>query len=176
MTSLFKDTVKSAAAVNLLYISDKDPGITREKKNNDFVYLINGTKVTDKEIISRIKNLVLPPAWQQVWICATDHGHLQATGIDTKKRKQYKYHPLWNALLNQTKFTHLYEFGKALPAIRAQLQKDFAKHGLPLQKVLAAIISIMQYTWIRVGNSQYEKLYGSFGLTTLKDKHVSWTL
>jgi len=174
LASLFKDNVKSAEAVHLTYITDKQPGISRKKKNAQFIYLLNGIPVKDKAILERIKSLVIPPAWEEVWICPSDHGHLQATGLDVKNRKQYKYHPLWNALRNQTKFLHLYEFGKALPGMRKQLQKDLAKHGLPMEKVLATVVSVMQSTCIRVGNAQYEQLYGSFGLTTLKDKHVTF--
>ena len=174
LTSLFKDNEKSAAAINLVYVTDMQPGIARKKKGSGFVYLYNGKPVKDEETIFRIKRLVLPPAWQKVWICANQNGHLQATGLDAKNRKQYKYHPLWNALRNQTKFNHLYEFGKALPAMRKRLQHDLALHGLPLEKVLATVVSVMQCTCIRVGNNQYEKLYGSFGLTTLKDKHVKF--
>ena len=121
----------------------------------------------------RIRQLVIPPAWKNVWICSRPNGHLQATGIDALGRKQYRYHPLWSEFRNQTKFYQLIEFGKALPCIREQLEKDLALPGLPQEKVLAAIVTIMQHTHIRIGNGMYEKLYGSFGLTTLKDKHVS---
>jgi DNA topoisomerase-1 len=115
---------------------------------------------------------VLPPAWENVWICTNPEGHLQATGTDVRGRKQYKYHSLWTVVRNQTKFFNLHDFGLALPAMRARLQKDLAKQGLPQEKVLAAVVSLMQCTCIRIGNSMYEKLYGSFGLTTLKDRHV----
>ena len=131
-----------------------------------------GKRVTDKNDLLRIRKLVLPPAWENVWICSLSDGHLQATGYDVKKRKQYKYHSLWSEFRNQTKFYQLLEFGKKLPAIREKLAKDLSKPGLPLEKVLAASVMIMQETNIRVGNDIYEKLYGSFGLTTLKDKHV----
>jgi len=127
----------------------------------------------DKNEIQRIKKLVIPPAWQNVWICCLPNGHLQATGLDAKKRKQYRYHSLWSEFRNQTKFFHLLEFGKRLPVIRRQLEKDLAKPRLPLEKILAALVIIMQQTNIRIGNNGYEKLYGSFGLTTLKDKHVA---
>jgi len=174
LATLFNDTAKSAEAINLLYVADNQEGIIRKKSGTGFTYLFNNKAVTDEATLLRIKRLVIPPAWQQVWICAKENGHLQVTGLDTKNRKQYKYHPLWNALRNQTKFNHLYDFGKALPTMRKQLEKDLARHGLPLEKVLAAVVSVMQCTCIRVGNSQYEKLYGSFGLTTLKDKHVTF--
>ena len=129
--------------------------------------------VNDKNTLQRIKSLVIPPAWEHVWICTLPNGHLQVTGVDVKNRKQYKYHSLWNSFRNQTKFFRLYEFGKALPAMRLKLEKDLALPGLPRQKVLATVVSLMERTHIRIGNNFYEKLYGSFGLTTLKDKHVS---
>jgi DNA topoisomerase-1 len=170
--SLVKSPAKTAEAIQLIYVTDKEEGITRVKKNEGFDYFLNGKPVTDETILKRIRSLVIPPAWQNVWICKDANGHLQATGTDALNRKQYKYHPLWNQFRNQTKFFHLYSFGKALPAIREQLQKHISLPGLPLEKVLAAVIMIMEETTIRIGNSAYEKLYGSFGLTTLKDKHV----
>ena len=172
LKSIIQDNAKSAEAVNLIYVSDTKPGITREKKGDHFEYFWKGEKIKDDEEILRIKHLVIPPAWEKVWICPKENGHLQATGWDVKHRKQYKYHPLWNTLRNHTKFYRLHEFGKALPAIRLRLEKDLNKPGLPVEKVLATVVSLMERTHIRVGNSFYEKLYGSFGLTTLKDKHV----
>ena len=172
LANLVKDAVKSAEAVNLLYINDGEPGIQRLKKGDEFAYLLDNKKVKDKTHLQRIKSLVIPPAWTNVWICAQDNGHLQVTGVDQKNRKQYKYHPLWNQLRNQTKFYRLHDFGKALPAMRLRLEKDIAKPGMPVEKVLATVVSLMERTNIRVGNNFYEKLYGSFGLTTLKDKHV----
>jgi DNA topoisomerase I len=169
--SLIYDSKQSAAAVNLVYVNDKQPGISRIRKGSGFIYK-SGDKNVDKETLFRIDSLVIPPAWEQVWVCATADGHLQATGIDTRKRKQYIYHPLWKTLRSQTKFFHLYDFGKALPAIRQKVNTDMSLPGLPLNKVLATIVSLMAYTGIRVGNNEYEKIYGSFGLTTLKDKHV----
>jgi DNA topoisomerase-1 len=164
---------KSAAAVQLMYVSDQQPGIKRLKKGKNFTYVSGNKKVSDEATLQRIKKLVLPPAWQNVWICISENGHLQATGMDLKNRKQYKYHTLWNSLRNHTKFYRLHSFGKVIPTIREQLEKDLALPGLPLQKVLAAVVCLMEQTSIRVGNSMYEKLYGSFGLTTLKDKHVT---
>ncbi len=172
LKGLLQNAEKSADVINLIYVSDKDPGIERVKREKTVIYIKNGKRVTDKKDLLRIKQLVIPPAWENVWICSLPNGHLQATGIDTKKRKQYRYHSLWSRFRNQTKFYQLLAFGKKLPAIREQLEKDLAKPGLPLEKVLAAIVMIMQETNIRVGNNIYEKLYGSFGLTTLKDKHV----
>lgn len=164
---------KIAAAAKLVYVHDTEPGIVRIKKGKNFSYQVGNLNVKDKAELTRIKSLVIPPAWENVWICVLPNGHLQATGIDIKKRKQYKYHPLWNTLRNHTKFHRLYEFGKLLPAMRLQLEKDLALPGLPLDKVLAVVVSLMERTNIRIGNNFYEKLYGSFGLTTLKDKHVS---
>ena len=170
--TILHDAEKAAAAVNLVYVSDTAPGITRVKTGKSFNYLLNNQAVQDPEELKRIKSLVIPPAWENVWICALPNGHLQATGIDKLKRKQYRYHPLWNELRNQTKFYRMIEFGKVLPKIRLQLEKDLDLPGLPLEKVLATVVSLMERTHIRVGNNMYEKLYGSFGLTTLKDKHV----
>jgi len=174
MSLIVKDAVKTAEAVNLVYVRDIEPGINRVKKGNNFHYLIENKKVNNKEELDRIKRLVIPPAWENVWICVKENGHLQATGLDVKKRKQYRYHPLWNSFRNQTKFYRLHEFGTILPQMRTQLEKDLALPGLPLQKILALIVSLMEQTNIRIGNDQYEKLYGSYGLTTLKDKHVKF--
>ncbi len=172
LRSIVNDPEKSAAAFNLVYVTDDQKGITRVKKGKTFVYFDGKKRVTSSQQLQRIKSLVIPPAWENVWICRLENGHLQATGTDAKKRKQYKYHLQWNALRNNTKFYRLYHFGQAIPAIRASIESDLALKGLPLRKVLAAVICIMERTSIRVGNELYEKLYGSFGLTTLKDKHV----
>ena len=170
--SILHDAQKAAKAVDLIYVQDTKPGITRVKNGDAFLYFAGKKQVRDKTALERIKKLVIPPAWEEVWICNLDNGHLQATGIDAKKRKQYKYHSHWNALRNQTKFYCLHEFGKTLPAIRKQLAQDLALPGMPAEKVLATVVSLMEQTSIRVGNSAYEKLYGSFGLTTLKNRHV----
>ena len=170
--SILRDAEKSAKAINLVYVQDTQAGITRVKNADDYHYFFGKKKIQDKLTLERIKKLVIPPAWETVWICSLDNGHLQATGVDVKKRKQYKYHALWNALRNQTKFYRLYEFGKAIPTIRQQLEKDLSLPGLPVEKVLALVVCLIEHTSIRIGNSTYEKLYGSFGLTTLKDKHV----
>jgi DNA topoisomerase I len=166
------DPAKSAEAANLRYVKDREQGIMRLRNGKDFSYELGGKKVEDEKTLARIRALVLPPAWEEVWICKDANGHLQATGVDVRGRKQYKYHAAWSALRSQTKFYHLYEFGKALPAIRACMGYDLARPGLPEEKVLAALVAIMQDTGIRIGNSEYEKLYGSHGLSTLKDRHV----
>lgn len=172
LKKIIKDPVKTAEAVNLVYVTPQTEGIIRTKQGKNFQYIFRDKPLKDDEEMLRIKKLVIPPAWEEVWICALKNGHLQATGIDTKKRKQYRYHISWNTLRNHTKFYRLLQFGRLLPAIRLQLEKDLALPGLPQRKILATIISLMERTNIRVGNNIYEKLYGSFGLTTLKDKHV----
>src|SRR5690554_2433519 len=170
--SIKSDLQKTAEAVNLIYVNDQQPGIYRIKKGDEFHYRLGQKALRDKTILERIKKLAIPPAWENVWICSVENGHLQATGFDVKKRKQYRYHPLWNSLRNRTKFYRLHEFGKAIPLIREQVEKDLSLKGLPVEKVLAAVVCLMEQTSIRIGNSLYEKLNGSFGLTTLKDKHV----
>ncbi|SDQ67252.1 DNA topoisomerase-1 [Chryseobacterium soldanellicola] len=173
IVKIMKDPVASAKAVHLIYTSDAESaGIIRKKKGKKYSYFKDGEKIKDKDEIKRINGLVIPPAWENVWICALDNGHLQATGFDAKKRKQYRYHPLWSALRNHTKFYRMLQFGYALPAIRLQVEKDLALRNFEKRKILALIVSLMQRTNIRIGNNAYEKLYGSFGLTTLKDKHV----
>ncbi|CAN5805444.1 DNA topoisomerase IB [soil metagenome] len=172
--AIIADPEKTANAVDLVYVRDTLPGIQRIKRGRDFINVYKNKTVKDPATLTRIKSLVLPPAWENVWICNLENGHLQATGLDAKKRKQYRYHSLWSQLRNQTKFYRLLEFGKAMPLIREQIEKDLSLPGLPLKKVLAAVVSLMEHTSIRVGNNMYEKLYGSYGLTTLKDKHVKW--
>ena len=166
------DPEKTAKAINLVYVSDTDPGITRVKNKEKYQYFFKDKKIEDDEELLRIKHLVIPPAWTNVWICPKENGHLQATGLDVKGRKQYRYHADWNRFRNHTKFYRLHDFGKVLPAIRLRLEKDLSLPTLGQEKVLAAVVSLMERTNIRVGNNMYEKLYGSYGLTTLKDKHV----
>jgi DNA topoisomerase-1 len=172
LKALVNDSPGSAAAINLVYVNDTQQGITRERKGETFIYRLGNKEIKNKAELERIRRLVIPPAWEQVWICTLPNGHLQVTGLDMRKRKQYRYHPLWNVLRNQAKFSHLHEFGKALPAMRARLEHDLSLPGLPAEKVLAAVVSVMEHTSLRVGNNMYEKLYGSFGLTTLKNRHV----
>jgi len=170
--TLLKDPVKTAEAVNLIYMNDTKPGIERIKTDNGFEYRYEGKEVSDEETLLRIKKLVIPPAWINVWICPAENGHLQVTGIDTKNRKQYKYHASWNALRNHTKFYRLYQFGTAIPSLRLKIEKDLSLTGLPVEKVLATVVSLMERTNIRIGNYSYEKANGSYGITTLKDRHV----
>ena len=169
---LMKDPVATAKAIQLVYVSCKDEGIERVRAGKGFKYMFRNKPVKDKSLLKRIHSLVIPPAWKNVWICRIAEGHLQATGLDIRGRKQYRYHPLWNELRNKTKFYRLPELGKLLPIIRKQLDADLSLPGLPKEKVLAAAVSLMEKTGIRIGNEFYEKLYGSFGLTTFKDKHA----
>ena len=169
---LVNDYARAAAIANLVYVNDKDPGIERVKRGKYFTYLLQQKKITDKNELERIKKLAIPPAWTRVWICQKPNGHIQATGFDIRSRKQYRYHPLWNLLRNETKFHKLLEFGKVLPLLRLQVEKDLAQKELNAKKVIALVISLMERTYIRIGNSGYEKLYGSYGLTTMKDQHV----
>jgi DNA topoisomerase I len=168
-----KDYEKAANAVNLTYVRDNLPGIHRFKKGKGFTYILENKPMKDGDQLKRIKKLAIPPAWTEVWICPMENGHIQATGLDIRRRKQYRYHVLWAHVRSETKFHRLYEFGKLLPRLRAQLDSDLQIRELNQEKVLATVISLMERTYIRIGNSNYEKLYGSYGLTTMKDKHVS---
>src|SRR6476620_9342755 len=123
---IINDPVKTAEAVNLVYVTDQEPGIIRQKNGNGYCYVMKEKKITKESELERIKKLVLPPAWENVWICALHNGHLQATGLDAKKRKQYRYHPAWNELRNHTKFYRMLHFGRSLPAIRLQVEKDLS--------------------------------------------------
>ena len=168
-----KDYEHAASVMKLVYVNDQLPGIERKKKGKTYQYLAGNKIVKDEATLDRIKKLVIPPAWTNVWICAKANGHIQCTGFDVRKRKQYRYHSLWNLLREETKFHHLYEFGLVLPELRKKLAKDLAQPELTQSKVLAAVLSVMEQTYIRVGSNAYEKEYGSYGLTTLKDKHTS---
>jgi DNA topoisomerase-1 len=169
---LDRDYGKVARTIRLSYVNDSMPGIVRVRKGRGFAYLDSSKKLIKSSQLERIRKLAIPPAWTNVWICAKDNGHIQATGYDLRKRKQYRYHELWNAARNETKFHRVYEFGKALPVLRARLQDDLKKKTLCREKVLATVISVIERTSIRIGNEDYEKLYGSYGMTTLKDGHV----
>jgi DNA topoisomerase I len=170
---LDKDYSLSAEAADLVYVSDKDPGITRLKKGTGFTYLLDDKPLRDEKHLERIRKLAIPPAWTQVWICKKPNGHIQATGYDARSRKQYRYHPLWEVLRNETKFHRMYEFGKLLPSLRLKLEEDLAKRDLSVERVMATVVSLMERTYIRIGNNEYEKMNDSYGLTTLKDKHVT---
>lgn len=149
------------------------PGISRRRTGDQFTYVDpNGQEISDPDTLARIRSYALPPAWEQVWISPRPNGHLQATGIDTRRRKQYRYHRNWNAIRSQTKFFRMLGFGKALPVLRKRLHNDLKQRHLSREKVIAIALSVMEKTLIRVGNAAYEKEYGSYGLTTLKNRHV----
>lgn len=167
-----KDYQASAVLANLIYINDREQGFTRKNIKGKFRYFLKEDKITDKKIIKRIDMLVIPPAWENVWICSKENGHIQATGMDAKNRKQYRYHANWSFFRDQTKYCRLRDFSHAIPAIRTRIKADLCQRGYPKTKVLAAVVSVMESTSIRVGNSMYEKLYGSYGLSTMQDKHV----
>jgi DNA topoisomerase I len=156
----------------LKYVSDTEDGIVREMREEGFVYLLDGREVTDERELERIRRLAIPPAWQNVWICRDPNGHIQSTGYDARNRKQYRYHVQWQESRNRTKFDKLYAFGKVLPKLRARVRKDMAKRSLTEEKVIATVLRLMENTYIRIGNGQYERDNKSYGLTTLKDRHV----
>ena len=155
-------------------MSDARPGIRREKAGeHEFRYTDpHGAEVKDEKTLGRIKGLVIPPAWTDVWICTTANGHLQATGRDQRGRKQSRYHPKWREVRDENKYERMVHFSAALPGLRARLKTDLARPGLPREKVLATIVSVMEQTHIRVGNQEYAKENKSYGLTTMRNKHV----
>lgn len=166
----------AARAAGLRYVSDRDPGITRIKTKTGFRYLDARTKqlIKDDDTIARIKKLAIPPAYKDVWICAHAKGHLQATGIDARGRKQYRYHAQWRSARDGSKFERMIEFGEALPKLRRKIKRDLALPGLPRDKVLAVLAALLDSTLIRVGNVEYARSNNSFGLTTLRDRHVQF--
>ncbi|WP_128547721.1 DNA topoisomerase IB [Larkinella soli] len=174
LLELAQDPVKAAKAVKLVYVNDSMPGISRRLEADHFVYLdAKGNPVDDEETLDRIRKMALPPAWERVWICAKANGHLQATGVDTKGRKQYRYHTRWNEIRSETKFFRVISFGEQLPKLRARIEQDLKLRELSREKVIAIALSVMEQTLIRIGNAAYEKEYGHYGLTTLKDRHVA---
>jgi DNA topoisomerase-1 len=163
----------SARAAKLRYVSDRNPGIRRERTEEGFeFYDTHGAKITDPDVTARIRKLAIPPAYQDVWICPHPNGHLQATGRDARGRKQYRYHPDWRLIRDEGKYGKMLLFGKVLPTIRIRVEQDLSKRGLPREKVLAALIKLLESTLIRIGNEEYAKTNRSFGLTTLRNRHV----
>ncbi|MBI2595426.1 DNA topoisomerase IB [Candidatus Daviesbacteria bacterium] len=159
--------------IHLIYVSDRRPGIMRQKINRNFRYYDSaGKRVTLKKTLTRIKSLAIPPAWENVWICPAENGHLQATGYDEKGRKQYLYHQEWINLCKENKFNRMVSFGLTLPKIRNRVKKDLKLPGLPREKILATVIWLLEHTLIRVGNEEYAQDNKSFGLTTLRNRHV----
>jgi DNA topoisomerase I len=165
--------VESARTAGLTHVTDAVPGIQRRHDGNEFTYVgPNGDPVSDPTVVSRIQALGIPPAWTDVWICPSDRGHLQATGRDAKGRKQYRYHPRWREIRDQTKYDRLVRFGETLPLIRERVEQDLGLPGTPREKVLAAVIRLLETTMIRIGNEEYARKNRSFGLTTFRNRHV----
>ncbi len=173
LPDILTDPALSAKEAGLRYVSDAQPGIRRKKAGKGFRYLdAEGKPVRNGDILRRIRSLVIPPAWTDVWICADSRGHLQATGRDARGRKQSRYHPRWRVVRDETKYERMLLFGTALRGIRAQLEQDLALPGLPREKVVATIVRLMERTLIRVGNEEYARENKSYGLTTMRAKHV----
>jgi DNA topoisomerase-1 len=167
------DAQAAAKSAGLRYVHDHQPGIARRKRGAHFHYVdADGHAVKDADTLARIKSLVIPPAWADVWICKQPLGHLQATGRDARGRKQYRYHPRWRALRDESKYERMLSFGKALPAIRRAVDAALKQPGLPREKVLATIVYLLEATMMRIGNEEYARENKSFGLTTLRERHV----
>jgi DNA topoisomerase I len=166
-------SLETARSAGLRWVSDTQPGLRRVRAGRGFKYLQpSGRPLRDARTLARIRSLAIPPAWKDVWICPDPRGHIQATGRDAKGRKQYRYHPRWREVRDETKYSRLLEFGCALPQIRARVERDLARRGLPREKVLATVLRLLEKTLIRVGNEEYARSNRSFGLTTLTDRHV----
>lgn len=172
ISSSIPDEVKSAHDAGLRYVIPKGPGIRREKKGDDFVYFdARDQQIEDEDTLARIRSLVIPPAWTSVWICSSKNGHIQAIGWDAKGRKQYRYHPAYRQARDLVKFDRMAAFGKVLPRIRRIVSRDLNRSGMPRRKVLAAVVKLLESTYIRIGNEEYAEENGSFGLTTLRNRH-----
>jgi DNA topoisomerase-1 len=168
------DPRDAAESAGLLYVSDEGPGIRRKRAGRGFVFIgPDGKKIADKDTLERIRKLAIPPAYSDVWICPQPNGHIQATGRDAKGRKQYRYHATFREIRDSSKYEHMLEFAKGLPAIRETIKTDMARRGMPREKVLATVVYLLETTLIRVGNDDYAKANKSYGLTTLKDRHVA---
>lgn len=158
---------------NLTYLTDSVRGIRRRRRGRGFTYIAsNGKRITNSRTLERIKGLAIPPAWTDVWICPKSNGHIQATGRDAKGRKQYRYHSQYRRQRDETKFHRMLEFSRLLPKLRPQIERDLSLLGLPRDKVLATVVRLLEKTLIRVGNQVYAKKNRSFGLTTMRDRHV----
>src|SRR4051794_17112419 len=168
------ENLLAARAVGLRYVNDGEPGITRRKAGKGFSYRgPDGTVVRDEETLRRIRALAVPPAWTEVWISPNPRGHIQATGRDARGRKQYRYHVLWSQTRDQAKYERTIAFAKALPRLRKRVERDLQRRGLPREKVIAAVIRLLESTLVRVGNEEYAQQNRSYGLTTLRNRHAS---
>ena len=167
------DPKEAAESAGLRYVSDARPGIRRKRAGKGFSYVgVDGKPVKDEKVLERIRKLAIPPAYTDVWVCPFANGHIQATGRDAKGRKQYRYHPKFREVRDSTKYEHMLEFARGLPAIREKIAEHMKLRGMPREKVLATVVYLLENTLIRVGNDDYVKQNKSYGLTTLKDRHV----
>ena len=161
-------------ADGLEFSSDCKPGIRRLKRGRGFIYIQpDGRRVRKAAQLARIRSLAVPPAYRDVWICCDPSGHLQATGRDARGRKQYRYHAMWRAHRDAAKFDRMLEFGRSLPRVRRRVAQDLRRAGLPRERVLATVVRLLEFTLVRIGNEEYARSNGSFGLTTLRDRHVN---
>ena len=167
------DAIDVAEEAGLRYVSDDRPGYTRKAKGDDFDWLdADGEPIRDEQRLLRIKRLAIPPAWTEVWVSPLANGHIQATGRDARGRKQYVYHDRWREVRDENKYDRIISFGKTLPKIRRRIARDLKLAGLPRNKVLATVVQLLERTFIRIGNEEYARENKSFGLTTMKDRHV----
>jgi DNA topoisomerase I len=174
MTLGYDDPQASAEEAGLRYVSDDGPGIRRRRAGKGFTYLgTDGQRITDRDRVDWFKRLAIPPAWTDVWISPIRNGHIQATGRDARGRKQYRYHPRWRTVRDEAKYGALIEFARALPRIRRRTQRDLRRRGLPREKVLAIVVRLLEGTLIRVGNDEYARENRSYGLSTLRKRHVA---
>lgn len=173
MEDIMFDPIQSAKEAGLRYVSDDEPGYYRVKRGKGFIYQDDSKKkISNKDVLLRIKELVIPPAWRDVWICKHENGHLQVTGRDARERKQYRYHEKWTTQRNTTKFYRMGLFAKKLPILKKRIEEDLKLTGLPREKVLAAVIKVMLLTQSRVGNSSYAEENETYGLTTILNDHA----
>lgn len=167
------DPVEAAAEAGLRYVNDDRPGYSRKRNGDDFEYFdTDGKPIRDEQRVLRIKRLAIPPAWTDVWICPSVNGHIQATGRDARRRKQYRYHERWREVRDENKYEKMVLFGQAIARIRKRVEEDLSLPGLPRNKVLATVVQLLERTFIRVGNEEYARDNKSYGLTTMRDHHV----
>ena len=167
------DSIAAAKSAGLRYVNDGDPGLTRARSGGGFHYRsAQGRRITDARTLGRIERLAIPPAWTEVWICPDESGHIQATGRDARRRKQYRYHPDWRVTRDESKYERMIAFAKALPRIRRRVARDLRRRGLGREKVLATMVRLLETTLVRVGNEEYARANGAFGLSTMRDRHA----
>ncbi|MDV3254099.1 MAG: DNA topoisomerase IB [Lysobacter sp.] len=174
-STLQEEAARAASQAGLRHVCDGEPGIARRRAGPHFTYVMpDGATVTDEAVLERIRALAIPPAWTEVWICRTRNGHLQATGRDARGRKQYRYHADWQEVRGNGKFDRIVAFGAALPRLRRRLRRDLAQPGFPRDKVLAIVVALLADTLARIGNDAYVRSNRSFGLTTLRNRHIAF--